>query len=231
MQNLNEFKKTNPVLGSKFLSNTDFSKASIESIFDERLSQLKINKLDNIILISNEKGYSVEDFDKKLNFLPIYGSSINDYNLDGIMDIYVCQGYPAYKNDVEPSFNYSGLFFLSDRRGKYVSYKGEEIGMSGDMFSPRCILYQDLNGDNKPDILIGDYGKNYISYNNVIKNKPLKLNIRGNDIDTFGAKINIKYESGDTGPLLVYTPRKAYRTSIQPEFYLGTRKKYKVWDR
>lgn len=228
MQNLNEFKRTNPLLGSNYSSNTEFSQSTIETIFNNKMSELNINKLGNIILMSNENGYSIEDFDKKLNFLPIYGSSINDFNLDGKMDIYVCQGYPAYKNDVEPSFNFSGLFLMSDRRGKFVSYRGEELGMSGDMFSPRCILNQDLNLDNKPDIIIGDYGKKYIAYKNNSKNKALKVNIRGNDIDIYGAKIHIKYESGDTGPLLVYTPRKAYRTSIKPEFYLGSRKEHQV---
>jgi hypothetical protein len=171
--------------------------------------------------MSNTNGYSIKIFNKEINYLPIYGSSINDFNLDGKMDIYVCQGYPANKNEVEPSFNYSGLFLMQDKGGKYVSYKGEELGLSGDMFSPRCILTQDLNNDNKPDIIMGDYGKKYMSYRNKSKNTAFKLTIIGDDIDIFGAKINIRYESGDTGPLHVYTPRKGFRTTMKPEFYLG----------
>lgn len=228
LQNLNVFKETSPLLGSNFLTNTEFSETIVEKVFDKKMSEIAVRNLDNMVLLSNINGYKIEKFDKQLNFLPIYGSSINDFNLDGKMDIYVCQGYPAYKNELEPSFNFSGLFFMNDRRGKYLIYKGEELGISGDMFSPRCILTQDLNNDNKPEMIIGDYGKNYISYKNNTKNLAYKLNIIGNDIEIFGAKINVKYESGSSGPLYVYTPRISYRTTIKPEFYLGSRKEEKV---
>lgn len=228
MQNLNGFKGLNPLLGSNYSSNTVFAETTIERIFSSKMSKVDITNLENLVIMSNKNGYSVEILDKKANYLPIYGSIINDFNLDGKMDVYVCQGFPANKNEVEPSFNYSGLFLIQDKGGKYISYKGEEMGLSGDMFSPRCILAHDLNNDNKPEIIIGDYGKKYISYRNTSKNKAFKLTIIGDDIDIFGAEINIKYESGDTGPLHVYTPRKGYRTTITPQFYLGHEKKHQV---
>ncbi len=228
MQNLNEFKGLNPLLGFQYTSNSAFSETGIDGIFTSKMSSVSITNLENLVIMSGENGYSVEIIDDKTNYLPIYGSSIDDFNLDGKMDVYVCQGYPAYKNDVEPNFNYSGLFLLQDKAGEFVSYKGHEMGLSRDMFSPRCILAHDLNNDNKPEIIIGDYGKSYMTYINRSKNKAFKLGIIGDDVSIFGAKIKIKYDSGDTGPLYVYTPRKGYRTATTPQFCLGYEKNRKV---
>ena len=109
-----------------------------------------------------------------------------------------------------------------------MSYKGKEMGLSEGMFSPRCILAHDLNNDNRPEIIIGDYGKSYKTYVNRSNNGAFKLTIKGDDVNIFGAKITIKYKSGDTGSLNVYTPRKGYRTSSTPQFCLGYEKSRKV---
>ncbi len=221
--NLEEFKLVNPSLADNYKNNEEFLKATANEVFGKKLTRRQLDTTRTIILLSqNAKSYKIqESYRAELNCNSIYGAAITDFNLDGKMDIYLSQGFPANENEDESSYNSAGLFMIQDKSRGYNVLPGESLGVSRDIFSARNFLIHDINDDNKPDIIIGDYGKIYRTYKNKTNKLAIKLTLIGNDIDLYGVKARLRYKDDTLGPLITYIPRAQYRISSRPVFYFG----------
>ena len=88
-------------------------------------------------------------------------------------------------------------------------------------FSIRNSISEDLNGDNKPDLLLGVFGGEYKRYLNISKGKSIKLLLEGSDIIKYAIQANIIYKDGTIGPSLFYNPNGNFRSANSSRLLFG----------
>ena len=213
LMNLDDFKKIHPSYGFIYKSNEDFMNQSIQSVFKRKLKSITYTEFNTCIFINRNNEFKSMELAPKVNFLPTFGIDINDYNLDGRLDIFLCQGFTASKGDTESSYNHSGLFLIQDKNGDLEPFDGKDLGIRTDLFGPRSVSSPDINNDNKPDIVIGDNGRPYAFHENIGTGTGLKLKLIGNENALAGLKARIKYSNGNLGPMFEYSPKQGFRNS------------------
>jgi len=213
LMNLDDFKKVHPSYGFIYKSNEEFMDQPIQSVFKRELKSIKYTEFNTCIFINRNNEFERMELAPKVNFLPTFGIDINDYNLDGRLDIFLCQGFTAAKGDTESSYNHSGLFLIQNKNGDLEPFDGKDLGIRTDLFGPRSVSSPDINNDNKPDIVIGDSGRPYALHKNITTGTGLKLRLLGNENALAGLKARIKYSNGSLGPMLEYSPKQGFRSS------------------
>jgi len=213
LMNLDAFKKVHPSYSFIYKSNEEFMDQPIQSVFKRKLKSITYTEFNTCIFINRNNEFERMELPPEANFLPTFGIDINDYNLDGRLDIFLCQGFTASKGDTESSYNHSGLFLIQDKDGGLEPFDGKDLGIRTDLFGPRSISSPDINDDNKPDIVIGDYGRPYAFHKNIGTGTGLKLKLIGNENALAGLKARIKYSNGNLGPMFEYSPKQGFRNS------------------
>ena len=213
LMNLDDFKKVHPSYGLIYKSNEEFMDQPIQSVFKRELKSITYTEFNTCIFINRNNEFKRMELAPKVNFLPTFGIDINDYNLDGRLDVFLCQGFTASKGFTESSYNHSGLFLIQDKNGDFEPFDGKDLGIRTDLFGPRSVSSLDINNDNKPDIVIGDNGRPYAFHENISTGTGLKLKLIGNENALAGLKARIKYSNGNLGPMFEYSPKQGFRSS------------------
>jgi len=213
LMNLDAFKKIHPSYGFIYNSNKEFMDQPIQSVFKKELKSITYTEFNTCIFINRNNEFERMDLPAKVNFLPTFGIDINDYNLDGRLDIFLCQGFTASKGDTESSYNHSGLFLIQDNNGDLEPFDGKDLGIRTDLFGLRSVSSPDINNDNRPDIVIGDHGRPYALHENIGTGAGLKLKLIGNENSLIGLKARIRHTNGNLGPMFEYSPKQGFRSS------------------
>ena len=90
---------------------------------------------------------------------------------------------------------------------------------------PRVIGSGDFDGDNRPDIIIPNYGSRIVHYKNRNLNRGIKLNMKGDSLNLIGLKARLRYQDGNWGPLYEYSPKYGYRKEAANYFIFGYNQK------
>ena len=148
---------------------------------------------------------------------------MEDIDLDGSLDIALCQGFADFYGDTEPQTNTSNLILLNRIAAGGSFEVRRNSGITANSTYPRIIGSGDFNEDNRPDLVIPDYNGGVRYYTNKIQNQGIKLRLNGDSIKLIGLKARLLYKDGTKGPMYEYVPKYGYRKEAPKYFIFGAR--------
>jgi hypothetical protein len=158
-----------------------------------------------------------------VQFTPTFGIAVEDFDLDGSLDIALCQGFAGFYGNDEPQTNTSNLILLNRIAAGGSFEVRRNSGTVANSTYPRIIGSGDFNEDNRPDLVIPDYNGGIRYYTNKNPKKGIKLRLNGDSTKLIGLKARLRYKDGSKGPLYEYTPKYGYRKEAPSHFIFGVR--------
>ena len=223
VEGLSYLSKINPFLSVVFENNEMFFNSNFKQIFSKKImNSVSFTELETCLFINKNSVFEKSELPKSANFYPVYGIHIVDINLDGFLDVFMCQNSYGAKGENEVHNNLPVKF--------YQNYDGSLISSSeinGDIqkgeFHARTISTFDFNEDCKPDILVGNIKGAYHLYSNASEKNGIKINLIGNDINLVGSKVMIEYSNGKLGPASEFPSKTEYRVQRDRSMFFGLR--------
>ena len=221
---LSIFKKYNPIKGLPYQDHKSFQFLGIEDFFVESIRFINYDNQKTRLFTNESDGFKQFTLPDEVQFSPTFGLAVEDFNLDGSLDIALSQGFNRpYGNNTEQHLNNSHLILLNNiaTSGDFKVARG--AGIARNNAFPRVVGSGDLNSDNKPDIIIPQYAGDVNYYaNTTSRSDGIKLQLNGNTLDLIGLKARLRYRDGSKGPLYEYTPKYGYRKEAPNYFIFGS---------
>ena len=220
-----KFKKHNPIRGLMYDTHEAFKLEGVEDIFETPPIHFSLDTLRTRLFLNDNGAFKPFPLPEAVQFAPTFGIAVEDFNLDGSLDIALCQGFKEFYGNIEPQITNSHLLLLN-----YLNSRGSfevchNSGIAEKNTYPRVIGSGDFDGDNRPDIIIPNYGSRIVHYKNRNLTRGIKLNMKGNSLDLIGLKARLRYQNGNWGPLYEYSPKYGYRKEAANYFIFGSNQK------
>ena len=174
-----------PTVKEKFPTYHQFAISSVQDIYTEALlssaDKYVANELASGILINKtdlkgETSFEFRALPRIVQSSPIFGSALCDVNGDGYLDLYVVQNFSGPQR--ETGYMHGGVsqLLLGDGSGSFKPVPPNKSGLivRGDATS---LTTTDLNGDGKPDFLVGVNNGKYELFTNQFKTSSLSIRL------------------------------------------------------
>jgi enediyne biosynthesis protein E4 len=157
-----------PKLKQKFPTYEQFAKATLTQVYGDKLDKalkLEANTLGSGVFVNDGGKFTFQPFDRLAQVSPVFGIAVADFNGDGVTDVFLAQNF--HSPQIETGHYDGGLGQLMQGTG---SGKLEPVpaDMSGLVIpqDAKSATVADLNGDGKPDLLIGVNSGTYRAFHN-----------------------------------------------------------------
>ncbi|MBQ30947.1 MAG: hypothetical protein CL923_00010 [Deltaproteobacteria bacterium] len=223
MPGLAKFKKHNPIRGLMYRTHNAFKLVGAEDIFETPPEHRTVDTLRTRLFLNDNGAFKPLRLPEAVQFAPTFGIAVEDFDLDGSLDIALCQGFTEFYGDTEPQANNSHLLLIN-RLATGGSFEvRRNSGIERNNTHPRVISSGDFDGDNRPDLIIPSYGAGVRHYKNITPGEGIKLQLTGDSLKLIGLKARLRYRDGSQGPLYEYTPKYGYRKEAANHFIFGIR--------
>ena len=220
---LAKFKEHNPARGLMYRTHGSFQFEGVEDIFEAAPKYRSIDTLNTKLFLNNNGKFKPFSLPEAVQFTPTFGIAVEDFDLDGSLDIALCQGFDDFYDGTEPQINNSHLILLN-RLATGGSFEvRRNSGIERNNTHPRVIGSGDFNEDNRPDLIIPDYNGGISYYTNKILKQGIKLRLNGDSTKMIGLKARLRYKDGSKGPMYEYVTKYGYRKEAPKYFIFGAR--------
>lgn len=193
-----------PFVRKKFKTFDEFARADMDAIFGpERLAaaqRLEVTQLASGILINQGGTFLFKPLPTLAQVAPIFGSALQDFDGDGIVDLCVAQNFYGPEPKTGRFDGGVSLFLKGDGAGGFTALWPLESGIlvPGDA---KGLATLDLNNDGRPDLLITQNAGPLVAYENqgnAASKGGFSVGLTGSkgNPDGIGARIAVKYRSG-----------------------------------
>jgi len=221
---LAKFKKSNPIRGLMYSTHESFRLEGVENIFNNAPNFREINQLQTRLFLNNNASFKAHPLPSEVQFAPTFGVVFDDFNLDGLLDIALNQGFNDYYDGTEPQLNNSNLILINrmdDKKSFDIAYK---TGLGKNRSFPRVLASGDYNGDNQPDLAIPEYNGYLRYFVNQASRSGIKLILGGDSLARIGTKARLLYKDGSKGATYEYISKYGYRKEAPNYFIFGYNK-------
>jgi hypothetical protein len=220
---LARFKGNNPIRGLMYRTHGSFQLEGVEDVFEVAPKYRSLDILNTKLFLNDNGSFKPFDLPEAVQFAPTFGIAVEDFDLDGSLDIALCQGFADFYGDTEPQTNNSNLILLNRiaAGGSFEVWRNS--GIVANSTYPRIIGSGDFNEDNRPDLIIPDYNGGIRYYTNKTPKQGIKLRLNGDSTKLIGLKARLRYKDGSKGPMYEYVPKYGYRKEAPKYFIFGAR--------
>jgi hypothetical protein len=220
---LTKFKSNNPLRGLMYRTHRSFQLEGVEDIFEAAPKYRTLDTLNTKLFLNVNGKFKSFNLPEVVQFTPTFGIAVEDFDLDGSLDIALCQGFAGFYGNDEPQTNTSNLILLNRIAAGGSFEVRRNSGTVANSTYPRIIGSGDFNEDNRPDLVIPDYNGGIRYYTNKNPKKGIKLRLNGDSTKLIGLKARLRYKDGSKGPLYEYIPKYGYRKEAPSHFIFGVR--------
>ena len=221
---LAKFKKSNPIRGLMYSTHDSFRMEGVENIFSSAPKFREINELRTRLFLNNNASFKAHPLPAEVQFAPTFGVVFDDFNLDGLLDIALNQGFNDYYDGTEPQLNNSNLILINRLDDKKSFDIASRTGLGKNRSFPRVLASGDYNGDNQPDLAIPEYNGYLRYFVNQASRSGIKLILGGDSLARIGTKARLLYKDGSKGATYEYISKYGYRMEAPNYFILGYKK-------
>lgn len=218
---LTKFKKSNPIKGLMYSTHESFRFEGVENIFNNAPNFREINELRTRLFLNNNASFKAHPLPSEVQFAPTFGVLFDDFNLDGLLDIALNQGFNDYYDGTEPQLNNSNLILINCLDDKKTFDIASRTGLGKNRSFPRVLASGDFNGDNQPDLVIPEYNGYLRYFVNQASRNGIKLILGGDSLARIGTKARLLYKDGSKGVTYEYISKYGYRKEAPNYFILG----------
>lgn len=149
-----------PFLTSRVTSHRQFSQASLASLLGEwqqKTRSATASTLASTLFLNRAGRFEPHPLPLEAQFTPVLSLAAADFTGDGISDLFCAQNF-FQMNPIYPRQDAGrGLLLRGKGNGEFLPLSPTESGLSlyGEQ---RAALARDLNGDNKPDLIVTQNG-------------------------------------------------------------------------
>ena len=220
---LAKFKSNNPLRGLMYRTHRSFQLEGVEDIFEGVPKYRTLNTLKTKLFLNDNGKFEPFSLPEVVQFTPTFGIAVEDFDLDGLLDIALCQGFNDFYGSDEPQTNTSNLILLNRIAAGGSFEVRRNSGTVANSTYPRIIGSGDFNEDNRPDLVIPDYNGGIRYYTNKNPKNGIKLRLNGDSTKLIGLKARLRYKGGSKGPMYEYVPKYGYRKEAPRYFIFGSR--------
>ena len=225
---LAKFKKSNPIRGLMYSTHDSFRMEGVENIFSSAPKFREINELRTRLFLNNNASFKAHPLPAEVQFAPTFGVVFDDFNLDGLLDIALNQGFNDYYDGTEPQLNNSNLILINRLDDKKSFDIASRTGLGKNRSFPRVLASGDYNGDNQPDLAIPEYNGYLRYFVNQASRSGIKLILGGDSLARIGTKARLLYKDGSKGATYEYISKYGYRKEAPNYFIFGCNKPVKA---
>ncbi len=166
---LDQLLKQLPVLKKKYVKFEDYADQSIFEMFDKKLIDeslvLEVHNLSSLVLLSGNKGYTVNELPLQAQISSIYDIEVLDVNGDQHLDVLLVGNQTKVKPELGAYRASRGQVFIGDGKGNFQELPIDQSGfvVEGDARSIETIEFENskyiIVGLNNDKIELFEYGK------------------------------------------------------------------------
>ena len=193
-----------PHLASKFGSYHDWGIAPLSNIYEsEKLTKslrMEAVVLDSGVLINEAGKFTFKPLPHIAQIAPVFGIVAQEIDGDGIPDLCLAQNFYGPQVETGQMDGGVGLFLRGVGDGTFAPVWPDESGLvvPGDATS---LAVTDLNGDARPDLLIGRNNNTMMAFiNHTQSGKTIMVRLQGpaKNPSAIGARVQVKTADGHT---------------------------------
>ncbi len=160
IQGLNDLSRHLPWISEKFNTHRSFANADAPSILGAQLAvmqRVECRWLASLVLFNRGDHFEAFPLPDLAQAGPIFGLQTGDFDGDGHADVYCAQGFFGYNFNAGRDDTGEGVFLLSRGDSSFDALSTVDAGFRL-LGEQRSVLSQDMDGDGRPDLVVGEYG-------------------------------------------------------------------------
>lgn len=192
-----------PFLLERFTSHRDYSEATLDQVLGDRAvlsRKVHITTLASMAWINTGNGFRAVELPRDAQFAPGFGLAVADFDGDGNEDIFLAQNLSGVIPEITTLDAGLGLWLRGDGAGGLAAIRPARSGlrMTGDQ---RGAAVSDMNGDGRPDLVVGQNGGETRLFRNRRGTPGLRVRLMGPAGNPQGLGAVLRFESaGRMGP-------------------------------
>lgn len=233
-----------PILGEQMESFEALGKSTVAQAIGNPLQKAAVKNVNEfrsgVFLNSKDGQMTFNPLPLETQWSPGFGVVVEDFNLDGHLDLFVAQNFFATNPEYSRCDAGRGALLLGDGKSNFFHMKSEESGIEiyGEQ---RSCAVSDFDQDGRPDLVVSQNSGSTKIYKNNLMEAGILVGLNGGNRnrDGFGAKIRsttlnwvkeIQSGSGFWGhnSSEVIVPRHIANEAIAVTWPSGKRNVYKI---
>ncbi len=191
-------------LGGLYGSFEAFGKATMPELLSQKLSDFNHKTADffkSIVLLNREDHFLMEELPSEVQFSPINGLAVGDFDSDGRQDLVINQNFysVSHTGGRQDAGSISLLKGIGNGRFEFVAAQASGLGESS---QGRGLAVCDFNHDGRLDFVSARPNASVKLFRNKASSAGIRVSLTGpqNNIQAVGSRMRLIYDDGSVGP-------------------------------